>query len=376
MSGFFLQSCSLEEDSLQINADKELIDTGNYSYDMTPDCPFSAKVPQGNSAGCWEEDFHVSIDCHYNLLFTRYGNGWTGGDATYSIDLADGRILWLFGDTFLGTVHGDRSREGGKLIRNTFVVQQGDELVTMYKGTPEAPQAYISPLNSNEWYWPLDGTVINGELQLLLGRFGTDGTGGMWDFHYVGIDMASISLPDLVVKDIKPVQESGEISYGSCVLEDDAYIYIYGITTVWLNKFAHVARSPGGDLKNEWEYFDGQNWISEPSSYPIHSGVSDQFSVIRDNGKYYLITHKIIFGGEILIFESDAPEGPWSNERTLYCTPESGGNIFTYNSFVHPELSETGELRISYNINSFEFSDLFENADNYRPKFVHIENWR
>jgi hypothetical protein len=74
--------------------------------------------------------------------------------------------------------------------------------------------------------------------------------------------------------------------------------------------------------------------------------------------------------------EASSPTGPFENKRVLYCTPESSDVIFTYNSFVHPELSDEGELRISYNINSFDFSLLFKNADYYRPKFIRIDHWR
>ena len=49
-------------------------------------------------------------DRFYNDLFTRRNGGWTGGDGTRSVALPDGRILWLFGDTFLGTIRPERSR--------------------------------------------------------------------------------------------------------------------------------------------------------------------------------------------------------------------------------------------------------------------------
>ncbi len=32
------------------------------------------------------------------------GPGWTGGDGGWSVPLPDGRVLWLFGDSFLGRV--------------------------------------------------------------------------------------------------------------------------------------------------------------------------------------------------------------------------------------------------------------------------------
>ena len=80
-------------------------------------------------------------------------------------------------------------------------------------------------------------------------------------------------------------------------------------------KYAHVARAPGGDLRAIWEFYNGSEWVSEPSTYRIHDGVSDQFSVFKKNDKYYLLTHQIIFGKEIQLFESDFPMGPWHSKK-------------------------------------------------------------
>jgi len=367
-----LISC-IEEGVDTVPGKGNLVDTGVYDKDsIFNEC----EDPLVDN--CWDNSLTVLHDCHYNLLYTRYNNGWTGADGTYSFPLPDGRILWFFGDTFLGTVKADRTREGGvPFINNSLVVQEGDEMTTLFGGDEENPKAFFVPGMAGDWYWPFDGTVKNGQVQVLLAHMERAGLGGgMWDFQYASVDLAILSLPDLKILSINTIVSDGTISYGSCLMEDDNYIYIYGITSVNLVKNVHVARAANGDLTSPWEYFDGSGWINTPVAYTIHQSASDMFSVIKDGGKYYLITQEIIFGDRIFVYESDTPVGPWLNQKTLYCTPESGGDIFTYNSFVHPELSEEGELVISYNINSFDFSDLFENADNYRPKFIRVYNWK
>lgn len=371
-----LAACFTEAETPLFSGAQVPEDRGIYDIDSSRSAAFCDFRLFTNTSDCWEDQLTVYEDCRYNLLFTRYGNGWTGADATYSIGLPDGRILWLFGDTFLGKVNADRSRTNAPFVRNTAVMQTGEELTTYYQGPTDNPSAFISPANAAEWYWPLDGTIHNGQLQLLLGRLGSSGSGGMWDFAYVGFDLAIYSLPDLQLQSLTNVISDPTISYGSCVLEDDQFLYIYGISTQGFSKKAHVARVANGDLTGTWEFYNGSAWVSQPSNYAIADGVSDQFSVIKEGNTYYLITHEIIFGEEIFIMESNSPTGPWTNKRTLYCTPEAGGDIFTYNSFVHPELSENGELRISYNINSFDFADLFENADLYRPRFIRVDDWR
>ena len=244
---------------------------------------------------------------------------------------------------------------------------------TLHGGTPGAPQAFVQPALPQNWYWPLDATMYDGKIQWLLGELGSSGSGGAWDFAYRGFDLAILDPGTLAIESMVNVIQSPEISYGSCLLEDDDFVYIYGIKTKGLSKTVHLARAPGGNLQNHWTFFDGISWSEKPSDFVIAKNVSDQFSVIKEGGIYYLITHEPYFSRRIQIMQSDNPAGPWSNRRTLFCTPENTDNIFTYNSFVHPELSEAGELRISYNINSFNFNDLFMNADLYRPKFIRID---
>ena len=323
---------------------------------------------------CGDPEFTVERDQEFIDLFTRYGGGWTGGDATYSILLPDGRTLWMFGDTFLGTVNADRSRPSTGLVNNSFVVQDGDQLTT-HVGPNNS--AFVKPDNDSWWYWPTDGTVHNDTLQVLLSAFRSTGEGGSFGFEYARIDLALFTLPDLELISIEPQIEMPTIAFGSSVLEAEDYIYIYGAEKEGINKYANVARAANGDLRNEWEFYNGSEWVTDiDASARIVHDVSEQFAVYEDNGHYYLVTHNHLLDKQIYIFDSPTPVGPWGNKRTIYCTPETTGNRWTYNSFVHPQFTENGEILISYNVNSFDFSELFENADYYRPYFIRVGNWR
>ncbi|MCB0685860.1 MAG: DUF5005 domain-containing protein [Saprospiraceae bacterium] len=354
----------------------QLIDTGIYEVDSSRSDQFCDFKVVEQTDNCWAATVKVFQDCHYDLLFTRYGNGWTGADATYSLLLPDGKIMWMFGDTFLGTVSAERTRGETPFIRNSIVLQDGDHLTTLFGGTSGNPRAFISPENVKNWYWPLDATIYNGKIQWLLGELGSSGSGGAWDFAYTGFDLAIMDPSTLLIESKQRKIESPEISYGSCLLEDDTYTYIYGIRTRGLSKTAHIARAPQGDLTNQWSFYDGTDWLNHPSDFVIANNISDQFSVIKSDGIFYLITHEPYFSRKIQIMQSEKAEGPYQNRRTIYCTPENTDQVFTYNSFVHPELSEHDELRISYNINSFNFNDLFTNVDLYRPKFIRIDDWK
>jgi hypothetical protein len=54
----------------------------------------------------------------------RTNRKWLGADGAYSIDLGDGRVLWLFGDTFISTSFLN-TRRIAKMVRNSVGIQSG-----------------------------------------------------------------------------------------------------------------------------------------------------------------------------------------------------------------------------------------------------------
>lgn len=354
--------------------DSDDFTSGNfYPIDPNQEVPDTTKdtiITPGQM--CWQAPISVSKASDFNQLFTRYGGGWTGGDATYSIPLPDGRVLWLFGDSFMGTVKADRSRPSTGLVRNSFVVQDGNTLTTL----PGAASAYLVPPEAGWWYWPGHGLAHGDTLQVMMFGFKSTGSGG-WDFAYSSLDVFTFHLPDFTLISRERKGTDPATNYGACVMEDGGYTYLYGSEKAGFSKFLHVARVPGHDLNGTWEYFNGTGWSSDPAaSARVFANVSDEFTVFKHLNRYYLLTQHHILGGEIYLYDSDNPAIGFDHKRTVYCTPQSNqGNLFTYNAFAHTEFINDGELLVSYNVNSSNFGDLFSNADNYRPFFVRIKGW-
>jgi hypothetical protein len=313
-------------------------------------------------------------DAEFTALFQRDGGGWTGGDGVYSVALPDGRVVWTFGDSFLGTVADDGSRTPGtRLIRNAAMLQDGDRFTTLHSSTPDNPSAWITPPDSDEWYWPSAG-LVEGDTLILLWTSVRQAEPGMWGFTYAGHDDAAVfSLPDLTLQRIIPLNDHPAVRFGSALVATPNYTYIYGTEDTPGAKYMHVARAQIGNFLGSWEYWDGTGWTTDTlQSTRIHTGVSSDYSVLRHGDRYVLITQRDGFSPQIVRYEADQPTGPWKNETLLYCTPESGGNLFTYNALAHPEFTGARGLLISYNVNSFEFIDIFTNADNYRPRFIRV----
>ncbi|MCB9263984.1 MAG: hypothetical protein H6558_03050 [Lewinellaceae bacterium] len=167
------------------------------------------------------------------------------------------------------------------------------------------------------------------------------------------------------------------INYGACILEEDGYYYLYGAEKDGLLKYLHLTRvpvseGPGG----EWAYFNGTDWVPEPGqSARLFANVSEQFSVFKYEGRFYLLTQHHLLGERSTFTGRRLLSVPFTEKKLVYCTPQTGGDIFTYNAFAHTQFLNDGALLVSYNVNSFNFSGLFTNADNYRPYFVWVKGW-
>lgn len=69
----------------------------------------------------------------------------------------------------------------------------------------------------------------------------------------------------------------------------------------------------------------------------------------------------------------DSPVGPFGPMQKIWHTEEinEDEDFFTYNSKAHPHLSPAGSVLISYNVNSFDFSnDIVDKPHLYRPRFI------
>ena len=397
-------------------------------------------------------DAEVYYDLTYWRLFASHQKGWLGGDGVYTTTLPDGNIFWSFGDSFFGL--GTEFRNNGRptnLPRNAAMIQTGEhsfrdfivlnELCSTnpndrdryYKGKtwlrhPDAMKLSQSEINdggtdSDHFYWPGDGSVIKREgkpiLQLIWGSiFGNMESDGrvIAEYSLEGEPGSPDYMKLLRVIDYKGndvTKTSGTYwpgGYGSAILEDaDGHNYLYSSigTSYGLGAIAIVARSATHDITSEWEYWiadaDGNfSWQKEipTTEEKQRSGISNgdwvtEPSVFKYGDKYYMCT-QVMTNSPIYIMQADNPWGPFTNRKNLYTVPQK--HNATYNVFVHPQLSRTGELVISYNMNPDDLStytradngDAIENkingfwrnfnawgsSDLYQPHFIRVFNWQ
>ncbi|MET7671682.1 fibronectin type III domain-containing protein [Micromonospora luteifusca] len=313
-------------------------------------------------------------------LFDRYGDTsgqWNGADRTASVRLPDGRLLWLFSDTFLGPINPDGSRpHTAPFINNSAVVQQGDDLrETIHGGTPAEPASLVPPPAADQFYWVGDARVTIDTLQVLVNRYRRTGAGPL-DHALLGTALATFALPALTPIGLRPLPLGDRISWGSELLADGGYTYVYGTESVGEARFAHIARTAGADLGASWEFWTGNGWGADvAASHRILSGVGTSYGVQRTGGRYVLVTHEnnMLFSANVVAYSAATPTGPFEGPEYLYRTPENAAGHIVYDTDLHPEVARPGKLLISYNVNNLDDEVTYADAGVYRPRFIEVD---
>jgi len=370
----------------------------------------------------WDENVKYYSDKDYDGFFTRW-YGWNGGDIGISSLLNDGRSIWVWGDSHSGMVLSDRTRitDQTQFERN-YIIQQDGEDFSAFKlineGTPGNIKEALIPTDDDgkptgkheEWYWP-DGSAVyyrDGvpELQMVLSRMENNGEGGMWGMRGVGVDVAVFTLPDLKLKEIvknrhKTVHvEGGSLGYaGQVFKDDDGTVYVYssaGLPGICATNTV-IARVKNGDLTAQWEFYNAAtklwstdtSWQNNVDNWEKAGFENLPMFVFKDGGKYYAFGLPPCFGREIYIYDAATPYGPFTNKRLVAKLPDeiTEGYVTTLPG-VHQQLSKHGELMFSVSKNydnearkeqglpQLEWYNVPGCADEYRPYFFRVKNWR
>lgn len=326
----------------------------------------------------------VYADSLFTEQFLPKGDGFTGGDGTYSVQMPDGKTLWIFGDTFLGNVTPDflRVKTTPSYIRNSFVMVGEDGLNTFHQGEktefksmiipPEVLKGTSGATEQELWYWPGAGFIADGKLKIFVSKFSQKDHSDMWAFNFLGTELVEFSLPDLKQQAVHQFAKLDSIHFGHALMESREHLYIYGLK----KERPYVARAPRQNVLANWEFFDGQSWVqhAENAAPVLDFSGSEQFSVFESKGTYIMIMQEGDLGRKIYSFTSKNPEGPWENQKLIYETPIPKGcdDCWTYNALAHPQLTENEMLLVSYNTNSMTMEDHYRDALIYRPRFIRV----
>jgi hypothetical protein len=373
----------------------------------------------------------VTPDAEWNAVFDRT-DGWTGADCAGSVDLGDGRTLWMFGDTWIGNIRNGKRQPGATMVNNSIAVHPTDKAAPWRRPDPRSvqfvwgsndkqghPTAWVVPqddpkqsVDDRDWFWCNGGGVVgvgaNEEgrrLIVFLFRTRRNPNGkGVWNFTTVGTSFAVIDNvadpPGRWRSKINDIPGTGQIEPGAGnrarleillgmsaasqrSADDPGRMLIFGTRQKGLFDTSLVmarAKSAAIERFGEWRFIPTGTATSSSSSVarPLAPGLVSEFSVeqMKNGGKptWVMIHSEPLLGKRVFVRTAPQPEGPWSPPRAIFSVPEVATNraYFTYAAKGHAQLSRPGELLVTYLVNSHNFGDLVSDTTIYHPKFLRV----
>ena len=311
---------------------------------------------------------------------------WLGSDDAYSIDLGNGRVLWLFGDTFISTSKRNVRRRSA-MIRNSVGLQSGYDpssaAMVFYWRTQDGEPGSFFPEDGETWFWPGHGIALEGKLLVFLmaTRASSEGLG----FEHAGWRAVSVAHPERPPSEWHlewletPENPFGLVVSGS-VIQMGEHVWAFSVRepdhTIHLVRWP-VAQVMDDDLSQpQWWAGEAQGWVMQQdlldapqarfseghTEFTVHYEPSlDQFLEIQTVG----------FGQADLGFRlADAPTGTWTPIERFYRPEEyEVSNILIYAAKAHPHLTEA-DLVLTYATNTHPFARLVRRDDLYYPRFL------
>jgi hypothetical protein len=316
---------------------------------------------------------------------------WLGGDAAFSVPLGDGRILWLFGDTFVAT-SARHVRSESKMVHNTIGIQRGDDPTTAtmrfyWRGSRDAPESFFAD-EGVRYFWPGHGVRLGPALVLFFQRVKSTPGQGL-GFKTAGwaaaiIDDASGDPGQWSLRMLVPTSAPVDIAVGAAV-------YVNGDEVVALaqrEKGDHagfLVRWTRDDLLGgqidlaEW-WTSNRGWVRQadlhgaPSSVMSNAGPECSLHFEPTRGQWVHVRSDGFGASSIVAFYADRPEGPWPPPHQLFWPPESKlANVLVYAAKGHSELAADGALAVTYATNRLDdFAGLVIDTSLYYPRFVKV----
>ncbi|MFO7965334.1 MAG: DUF4185 domain-containing protein [Desulfobacterales bacterium] len=314
---------------------------------------------------------------------------WLGGDGASSVDLGNGRLLWLFGDSFIDpSGSGDRKKAG--LVRNSIGIQNGydpadAEMAFFWKTKKNAPADFFSS-NAGDWFWPASGILIQNRLLVFLMQI--EKADNAFGFNVKGwkavlIDHTQKHPEHWNFNRLAGPQKKGIVVGSGNPIMDNGFLHVFATDPI--SRMVYLVRWPEHDaftgnlLKPQWWTGETMGWV-EPNRddivpYPLLENGRMEFSVqfVPAANRFLLIQTLDLENPCLAALSAKKITGPWSKAECFYAPPERNrreGLIYAGKS--HPAI-HGAEMAFSYVVNTTRRERLLNDMTIYFP--VILKGW-
>lgn len=289
---------------------------------------------------------------------------WHGGDAAYSIALANDRTLWLFGDSFVG----GPTRAEATFVHNTTALQVGRDPTTA-SITFASTERFVTGTRDT-WYWPLHGIALGRGAAVFVQEVRKTGNGAL-DFQVIRSRLALIDDIDawkVRYVDTEPV--FGRVIMGTAIAREGASIFILGREPDGSGILVEISNDAlaTGEL-TQARHWDGERWRHAQSPAHIFAQTGAEACLVK-TGKLWRHIYSQPFG-PIVMQEAPRVTGPWTAPVVIF-TPPTREGVFSYAAKAHPQLHTRGGLAITYVTNALEPSEVLADTTIYLPRFLRL----
>jgi hypothetical protein len=205
---------------------------------------------------------------------------WLGGDAAFSVDLGLGRVLWLFGDSFVASKSGQTPRQS-RMARNTVAIQTGYDPSTAsikFYWKAQGSGSFFADEGQN-WFWPSHGLRIGERLLLFHNIVKPSSTPGPFGFAADNWSAFLIANPNEEpprwnIRKLGVPRNPWHILVGIAVLRDGDQLYLWAADEPKHDAYllrVSVADAAKGELAAmQWWCGDRRGWRAA-SPAPVFS---------------------------------------------------------------------------------------------------------
>jgi hypothetical protein len=339
----------------------------------------------------------AKFDCEPSFPFAQ---GWLGADVAYSIPFADGRDLWIFGDTLYGEER-KVSGDDPTMLRNTVGISTCHDGhwkldYTIRRDATGKLLDFFQSQHKDTWYWPLDGVVHNDDLwvTLLCVRNSPKTASAALGFEICGTDLAHVTGLHAEPKDWKisysPLVPDGvHANPSASAVIENGYLYIF---TLYENEKRPqiLTRIPVKGLNHasqNLQYLDAagqwQPGLEPAKAKPVMEHGAPEMTVrYHPERKSWIavLVDPNIFSSKVLLRTSPSLAGPWTDGEVIYKIPEMqkdspgyDADTFCYAGKEHPEFETRDDLVFTYVCNTLKPQKLVKELNIYYPKLVRMK---
>lgn len=288
-----------------------------------------------------------------------------GHDLAASTELPDGRVLFVFGDTLLGTIKGDTRTATGLLNSSGAVIPADEDIcsdrihyLTDTDAEPDAnPRALLpDPPREDTAYWPVD-VAVDGDQVWMLYRWVERSGPGPLAIRVLGSGLAVADVEDLAFAPAEDLLVEGDAPLPSALHTLDGEVIVLVCSGEEDDRDCQLS-----DLDTE------ATAIGPPRPVPEVGGAASEMSLAQvDVGAREIWRVSSMPQLRCRLRMASLVEGEWEAETVL--APDPSGEGICYAGRVQEPYSDADDLIATWVDNPEERSD----ADQYWPHVVRID---